>query len=88
MGDTEILRIVVRENLSEDMIDLLVHDIMTITESLIEEHSTDAHLASVVKKTQDKSSQKSEGNKKHHPRRHAQLDHGSGVKATGYAKQC
>ncbi|KDN53133.1 glutamate decarboxylase [Tilletiaria anomala UBC 951] len=94
MTDVEILRVVVRENLSEDMIDLLVHDLMSITESLTDNSSPEASLASVISKSNKTTADKhAHGptnipHHKHHPRHQHSLEKGSGTKAVGYAKQC
>ena len=39
--DTEILRVVVRESMSADLLDMLICDIMSTTETIIESTGTD-----------------------------------------------
>lgn len=88
MGDVEILRIVVRENLSEDMIDLLVHDVMEITESLMDTSSSDAQLAATSMEKIDHKHSTAHKSHPRHPHKYHSLEPGSGTKPTGYAKQC
>lgn len=88
MGDVEILRIVVRENLSEDMIDLLVHDVMEITESLMDTSSSDAQLAATSLEKIDHKHSSAHKHPIRHPHKHHSLAPGSGVTPTGYNKQC
>lgn len=91
MGDTDILRVVIREDFSEDMADQLIHDILSITEDLTKDTAS-AHLALVSKgDAQQQEGHQADG--KHS--RHANLrknphkpPHGRGVKSKGYAKQC
>ncbi|CEH17328.1 glutamate decarboxylase [Ceraceosorus bombacis] len=72
----QILRVVVRSNLSEDMIDQLITDIMSITEDLVDSSSASAHLANHHHKHK---------NIRKEPH---SLPAGSGNVPTGYAKQC
>ncbi|PCH38351.1 glutamate decarboxylase [Wolfiporia cocos MD-104 SS10] len=76
LSDIEILRVVVRENLTAVMIDRLVADIIEVVESLAKDDSpTHALNALSQRKTV-------EGH-------HGKLDEGSGSKSSGtYAKQC
>ncbi|PWN54445.1 glutamate decarboxylase [Violaceomyces palustris] len=103
LESVDILRVVVRENLSADMIDMLVADIMEITESL-ESDSAAAHLAKITSKVtengnraENEEEQKggaTTNHKKHHhhhnshDKHRANLEKGSGTKAKGYSKQC
>ncbi|KAJ1024137.1 hypothetical protein NDA16_002976 [Ustilago loliicola] len=92
----DILRVVVRENLSESMIEQLVYDIITITESLEKEGKEGGfrHLAEVTSKhaegtTGHKDAESSSGEKSGaHDKHRGGLPKGSGVKAKGYSKQC
>lgn len=109
LDDIEILRVVVRENLSETMIEQLVYDIVTITESLEQEsgeggfqalaklssahtesHHDDTdnpHSLHATTKVEDRQKTSAHHNAAH-DKHHAGLPRGTGVKATGYAKQC
>ncbi|ETS60378.1 hypothetical protein PaG_05582 [Moesziomyces aphidis] len=99
LEDIDILRVVVRENLSESMIEQLVYDIISITESL-EKDAGDGgfrKLAQLSAKhteppsgsTAAKDAARSTG---HHNAAHDKhrggLPHGSGHRAKGYSKQC
>lgn len=84
LAEVNILRVVCREDLSEDMVDQLVHDILSITESLTKTDSLDAHLESAVNQ-KTKHEHKRHTNLRKHPHT---LPQGSGVKGHGYAKQC
>ena len=96
LEDIDILRVVVRENLSESMIEQLVYDIITITESLEKEGKEGGfrHLAEVTSKHTEETT--GAHDKKHstghhnaaHDKHRGGLPKGSGVKATGYSKQC
>ena len=96
LEDIDILRVVVRENLSESMIEQLVYDIITITESLEKQGKEGGfrHLAEVTSKHADgtqgaKDAQKSSGHQNAaHDKHRGGLPKGSGVKAKGYSKQC
>ncbi|KAN0064924.1 glutamate decarboxylase gad1 [Thecaphora frezii] len=102
LEDVDILRVVVRENLSETMIEQLLVDILLITEGLENDQSL-AKLAShgaVQKGPASKSeleklepshahcSKHGHGHNVAHDKHHASLAHGSGTKPKGYAKQC
>jgi hypothetical protein len=92
----QILRVVVREDFSEDMADQLIHDILSITEDLSKD-STSAHLAHIGAKSQNTSAGGAAGassSSSKHPS-HSKLskniskpDAGRGHKHGGYAKQC
>jgi glutamate decarboxylase len=72
----EILRVVVRENMSEVLIDRLIADLMEITESLAEKDSSAHALGSLGTHTK-------------HEQKEGKLDHGSGRESSGtYAKPC
>ena len=97
LEDIDILRVVVRENLSASMIEQLVYDIVSITEGLEKEGGEGGFrkLAEATSKhhpegtTGAKDAKHSTG---HHNAAHDKhrggLPHGSGTKAKGYAKQC
>lgn len=86
------------------MIDQLVHDIITITENLIDENSSEAHLALAMSQkatisqggsgTRAAALSKADDSMKFPKqgtrvsKHHHNLPEGSGVKAKGYAKQC
>ncbi|KAH9951359.1 glutamate decarboxylase [Amylocystis lapponica] len=76
LQNTEILRVVVRENLSAVMVDRLVADIIEVVEGLAEQDSpTHALNALQSRRTVEGS--------------HGKMDEGSGSKSNGtYAKQC
>jgi glutamate decarboxylase len=75
----EILRVVVRENMSQVLIDRLVADLMEITESLTDSASPMHALGSVGSKKPENKHEKHEG----------RLDHESGSASSGtYAKAC
>lgn len=84
LAEVNILRVVCREDLSEDMVDQLVHDILSITESLTKGDSIEAHLEGAVNQ-KTKHEHKSHTNLRKHPHT---LPEGSGTKGHGYAKQC
>ncbi|GAC94259.1 glutamate decarboxylase [Pseudozyma hubeiensis SY62] len=96
LEDIDILRVVVRENLSESMIEQLVYDIITITESLEKEGKDGGyrHLAEVTSKHHEETTGGKDGKNStgHHNAAHDKhrggLPKGSGVEAVGYAKQC
>ncbi len=87
----DILRVVVRENLSESMIEQLVYDIVTITESLEKEGKEGGfrHLAEVTSKHAEATQGAKDGHDStgHHNAAHDKhrggLPKGSGVQATG-----
>jgi len=77
LESVEILRVVVRENLSEALVDRLVADIVEITEGLVQSDSPAHALAQLS--TSRSSAHRSEG----------KLENGSGSQSSGtYAKQC
>ncbi|SNX87806.1 related to GAD1 - glutamate decarboxylase [Melanopsichium pennsylvanicum] len=92
----DILRVVVRENLSESMIEQLVYDIITITQSLEKDAKQGGfrHLVQVSSKhgegmQGEKDDRDSTGGKNGaHDKHRGGLPKGSGVKAKGYSKQC
>lgn len=95
LEDIDILRVVVRENLSESMIEQLVYDIITITESLEKQGKEGGfrHLAEVTSHaegtTGKKDEEKSSGGKNGaHDKHRGGLPKRSGIKAKGYSKQC
>ncbi|TFK90948.1 glutamate decarboxylase [Polyporus arcularius HHB13444] len=76
LQNVEILRVVVRENMTAVMVDRLVADILEVVESLAEEDSP-VHALNALK-----SRKTVEGH-------HGRLEEGSGSKSSGtYAKQC
>jgi len=78
LSDVEILRVVIRETVSETLIERLVADIIEITESLAKQ-DTPIHALSVL----------AHGHGNRHEVRRGSLDENSGSKSTGtYAKQC
>lgn len=95
LEDIDILRVVCRENLSESMVDQLVHDILSIVEDLADASSSTATLAALMHKD---TADPAKGQHKHgHKHSHhstkltKELNHlgeGKGVKSRGYAKQC
>ncbi|SPO31582.1 related to GAD1 - glutamate decarboxylase [Ustilago trichophora] len=97
LEDIDILRVVVRENLSESMIEQLVYDIITITESLEKEAKEGGfrHLAEVTSlhhlqgTTAAQDEKHSTGHKNAaHDKHRGGFPEGTGVKAKGYSKQC
>ncbi|CAO1636707.1 unnamed protein product [Sympodiomycopsis kandeliae] len=103
VDDIQVLRVVVRETLNEAMVEQLVKDVFEITEQLETKDSPQAALASIgqSQNEQQQASSKDHKGRKHHHKAvgHAgkhgdrqkephQLPQGSGVKATGYARQC
>ncbi|KAJ7940877.1 pyridoxal phosphate-dependent transferase [Mycena leptocephala] len=75
----EILRVVVRENMSEVLIERLVNDLIGITEDLIKRDSP-MHALDALGSAQST---------KHHEREHGKLDDGHGSASSGtYAKTC
>jgi glutamate decarboxylase len=90
MTDVEILRVVIREDFSEDMADQLIHDILSITEDLASD-SAAAHLAHLS----TESHQPKQGDSGNPNARNSNLSKnlhkpakGRGHKSHGYAKQC
>ncbi|KAJ7489933.1 pyridoxal phosphate-dependent transferase [Mycena galericulata] len=74
----EILRVVVRENMSEVLIERLVNDLMEITEDLVKKDSP-SHSLDILGSAQNTK----------HENTHGKLDHGDGSKSSGtYAKTC
>ncbi|KAJ7109148.1 glutamate decarboxylase [Mycena epipterygia] len=74
----EILRVVVRENMSEGLIERLVNDLMVITEELVKKDSP-MHALDMLGSSQSTK----------HEKAHGKLDHGDGSKNSGtYAKAC
>ncbi|CAK5279539.1 unnamed protein product, partial [Mycena citricolor] len=79
MQDVEILRVVVRENLSEVLIESLINDLIDITEDLIKRDSP-THALDILGASQAK---------QHHEKAHSKLDDGHGSASSGtYAKTC
>ncbi|EIW85268.1 glutamate decarboxylase [Coniophora puteana RWD-64-598 SS2] len=75
----EILRVVVRENMTEALIDQLVSDIVQITQDLVDKSSSTHALDMLGAQNHHRSSHHTSG----------KLDEGSGSKSSGtYAKQC
>lgn len=81
LEDIEILRVVVREDMSEDMVDQLVHDILSITEDLLTEGTTAERLTALSQhgkssisnhplRNQEKSGGKSQNHKHHNLHKH------------------
>jgi len=80
LSNVEILRVVVRETVSQVLIERLVADIIDITESLAKA-DTPAHALNVLTH--------SHGHGKRHEIRRGTLDKNSASKSSGtYAKQC
>ncbi|KAF7322785.1 Glutamate decarboxylase [Mycena chlorophos] len=78
---TEILRVVVRENLTEPLIERLVNDLMEITEDLLKRDSS-THALDVLGSGQSKQQHG-------HERAHGKLDEGHSSAPSGtYAKTC
>jgi len=78
LSQIEILRVVVRENTSETLIERLVSDIVEITENLAKSDSP-LHALSAL----------GSGHGKGHEIHHGKLDEGAGSSSSGtYAKQC
>ncbi|KAJ7172732.1 glutamate decarboxylase [Mycena filopes] len=76
----EILRVVVRENMSEVLIERLVNDLIEITEDLVKRDSP-MHALDALGSAQ--------GASKHHEKEHGKLDQGHGSASSGtYAKTC
>ncbi|GAK67430.1 glutamate decarboxylase [Moesziomyces antarcticus] len=99
LEDIDILRVVVRENLSESMIEQLVYDIISITESLQKDAGdggfrklaqlTSKHVSPPVGTTAEKDAARSTGHPNPaHDKHRGGLPHGSGHRAKGYSKQC
>lgn len=100
LEDIDILRVVVRENLSESMIEQLVYDIITITEGLEKDGGEGGFrkLAETTSKHTEVHAPGTTGaqDQKHstghhnaaHDKHRGGLEKGSGVKAKGYSKQC
>ncbi|SJX66366.1 related to GAD1-glutamate decarboxylase [Sporisorium reilianum f. sp. reilianum] len=92
----DILRVVVRENLSESMIEQLVYDIVTITESLEKQGNEGGfrHLAEVTSTHHEATTGAEDTNKSTghpnaaHDKHRGGLPKGSSVEAKGYARQC
>ncbi|KAK0531989.1 glutamate decarboxylase gad1 [Tilletia horrida] len=90
----DILRVVCRENLSESMIDQLVHDILSIVEDLADASSTTSALAALMHKEPGQAQGQSKHGHKHshHSTKLTKelhhLGEGQGTKPVGYAKQC
>jgi len=75
----EILRVVVRENMSEVLIERLVNDLIEITEDLVKRDSP-MHALDALGSAQAT---------KHHEKSHGKLDDGHGSASSGtYAKTC
>jgi len=88
----DILRVVVRENLSEDSIERLVCDIMEITEDLMKNESSSRHLAQLASPN-DAAKRHGGYHESHNSQFRSEVPESSkniklGVKATGYARQC
>ncbi|KAF9792428.1 glutamate decarboxylase [Thelephora terrestris] len=80
LSDLDILRVVVRETVSEVLIERLVTDLIDITESLAKADSP-THALNALSNSQ--------GQGKRHEISHGKLDEDSGSKSSGtYAKQC
>lgn len=91
MEQVQILRVVIREDFSEDMADQLIHDILSITEDLTKQGSAQFNLAHLS--SGGGAHATSAANSKHPA--HSKLSkithnpgHNRGVKGKGYAKQC
>ncbi|KAJ7098141.1 glutamate decarboxylase [Mycena belliarum] len=75
----EILRVVVRENMSEELIERLVNDLMEITEDLVKKDSP-SHALDMLGSAQSS---------RHAEKSHGKLDHGDWSGSSGtYAKPC
>jgi glutamate decarboxylase len=82
LQDVQILRVVVRESMTELLVDRLVSDIVEITENLIDKDSPFEALGKLLGGTDGKPTH-------HHERKEGTLDHGSGSEYSGtYAKTC
>lgn len=89
----DILRVVVRENLSESMIEQLLCDILSITESLENDHSF--QKLALDKEGQAQAAQNGKDTNvhvsaahPHHDKAHGNLPKGSGTRARGFSRQC
>lgn len=90
LEDVEILRVVVREDMSEDMVDILVHDILSITEELLTHGSSAQAMATLSNKAKDAQAPAAHHKHKHsHLRRHiARPPHGTSAHEGNQGKQC
>lgn len=98
LQDVEILRVVVREDMSEDMVDQLVHDILSITDDLCQEGTSAERLSAVTehqarqpiaKAVQESAGSKTHPHKHKDQRKHAMLPRDvAGAKAGNQGKQC
>ena len=76
----EVLRVVVRENMSEDLIDLYITDLMSITEDLMKSDTPARTLASLSFSNAHRTSEAAASTSGH--------AEGEATKATGYSRQC
>ena len=86
LQDIEVLRVVVKDTLTENMIDTLVHDIVHITRDLAESQSgLPARVIGCVDSSTEAAIQHA-----HKKRNDAALARplGAGVRGLGYSKQC
>ncbi|KAI5477659.1 glutamate decarboxylase [Pseudohyphozyma bogoriensis] len=75
--DVEILRVVIREKFSEDLVERLVIDIIEITESLMTDESASTQVL-----------EKHSNNSSHGKKEKEASSHGEGVKPTGHDSVC
>ncbi|GAA5888000.1 hypothetical protein JCM16303_005232 [Sporobolomyces ruberrimus] len=78
--DEEVLRVVLRENFNEDMVERLVIDIIEVTESLMEEHKNDVAQPG-------RRSAINTGTAHKNPERRA-ANHGEGTRPVGHDSVC
>lgn len=94
VDDIQVLRVVVRETLEESLLESLVQDIFSIAEDLENKDSPTGALAALGHQAASGGvggsgkGQHHKGNNKHGRHGLHRPDAGTGVKATGYAKQC
>lgn len=85
----EVLRVVVRETVTEHMIEELFTEIMRITEDLEQRDSPSAALALVGERQKSAHGTTTGGKHHRHPfGKHSHRPENHGVQATGYSKQC
>ncbi|KAK9895308.1 glutamate decarboxylase [Cystobasidium minutum MCA 4210] len=78
--NTEVLRVVVRENFSEELLDLYLSDLIAITEGLMKSDSSSARLAMLGSKKRHESTEAAAGHSGH--------KEGDAIKTHTYSRQC
>ncbi|WFD31173.1 glutamate decarboxylase [Malassezia sp. CBS 17886] len=94
LGSVQILRVVVRDSVTENMIDALLHDIISITNELVKDGATMPGVRSRVEQAEGSSAANASQSARHHHLLAKNTDaergrpQGHGTRGKGFSSQC